>query len=277
MWERDDVRRDRPEERWAQATLQVALKEAVVEQYDDGSRPGMHDLRIRYPDGRTGAAEVTRGVHSDATALWRIIGNPGRWIDPSIRGGWAVSVRPAARGKLLRNHLPALLRDLEADGITGADDSGSDQISRALRRLGIEDVHQSGTDFPGSIYPVMSLPSDQTGGWVPVTGEPLAVWLREWILAPRRSDNLAKLWHSGAEERHLFIVVDGFGDVPFEVTDLLIRDDAPLPGAELVLPPELTHVWVMSTWDSGHGVRWSSVEHSWASFAKVTPPLNGLD
>jgi len=271
------VGRDRPEERWAQAALQVALPAAVVEQHDDGSRPGMHDLRIRYSDARTGAVEVTRAVHSDATALWRIIGKPGRWIEPSIRGGWAVRVRPEARGKLLRSRLPALLEDLEAEGIAGADDKGSDRISQALRRLGIEDVHQSGTDFPGIIYPVMSLPSDQAAGWVPVIGEPLAVWLREWILAPRRSDNLAKLLHSGADERHLFIVVDGFGDVPFEVTDLLIRDDAPLPDADLVLPPELTHVWVMSTWDSGHGVRWSSVEHSWASFAKVVPAANGSD
>lgn len=70
-------------------------------------------------------------------------------------------------------------------------------------------------------------------------------------------------------ERHLFIVIDAFGEVPFEVTDLLMRDEAPVPERPLQLPPELTDVWIMSTWASGHGVRWSSHELSWAPFVKT--------
>lgn len=176
-----------------------ALKGATVEQHDDGSQPGMPDLLVRYPDGRTAAVEVTRSVHSDATALWRVIGNPGRWIDESLRGGWTVRILPKARGKMLRSR-PILLRQLETDGVVTADDRGSGELARTLRDLGLERVHQSGTDFPGSIYPILALPSEQTAGFVPETAEALMAWVRDWVVVPRRSDNLAKLARSGADE-----------------------------------------------------------------------------
>jgi len=83
------------------------------------------------------------------------------------------------------------------------------------------------------------------------TGDPLAAWLGDWIIDAKQSDNLRKLATSGKDEGHLFIIVAGLGNVPFHVTDLLIRDDVPLPTIPLPLPREVTHVWVICPGSGG--------------------------
>jgi hypothetical protein len=51
------------------------------------------------------------------------------------------------------------------------------------------------------------------------------------------------------------------------VTDLLSRDAAPLPDDYPALSDEITHVWLISTWNSGSGMRWSP-EGGWSRFDK---------
>lgn len=84
--------------------------------------------------------------------------------------------------------------------------------------------------------------------------------------ASEQADVRSKLARSECDERHAFVLVPGFTTAPFEVADLLMRDDAPLPTAPPRLPTEITHVWIASTWTSGHGVRWSP--DGWESFDK---------
>ena len=43
-----------------------------------------------------------------------------------------------------------------------------------------------------------------------------------------------------------------------------------LPDADPDLPPEVTHIWVVSTWDSGAGMRWAP-DAGWSRFAKGVP------
>jgi hypothetical protein len=92
-------------------------------------------------------------------------------------------------------------------------------------------------------------------------------FLEEWTARPDQAHNLAKLAASGAEERHLFVIVPAFAEAPFAVADLLMRDEAPIPEADLGLPPEVTHVWAASTWSSGWGVRWAP-DSGWSRFDK---------
>src|SRR4051794_14980943 len=93
--------KQRPEEQWVQRVLALALPYAVVGQHDDGSAAGMYDIDVEYPDGRTAAVEVTAAAHPEALALWRLISKE-KWIERTLRGGWAVNVIPSANYKLLR-------------------------------------------------------------------------------------------------------------------------------------------------------------------------------
>jgi len=106
------------------------------------------------------------------------------------------------------------------------------------------------------------------GGFVSETGDPLAIWLSDWISDSRRADNLKKLGNSGVDERHLVVIVAGFGNVPFHVTDILTRDVAPLPTIPLSVPSDISHIWTMSTWSRGVGIRWSR-SGQWERFDKL--------
>jgi hypothetical protein len=262
------------EERWAQACIRQALPDSQVEQHDDGSRPSMYDLKIVYPDGTVGAAEVTRAVDPQQLQLWKLVRRRGKpWIEPNLAGGWQVRILPSTIAKELLPQLPGLLRELERSGIRilRGDPSSRDGLAALAGQLGIVQVQQTPTDYAGSIYimpPEKSL--EQMGGYSPLTGDPLATWLGEWLSDPERADNLSKLANSRAPERHMFVLVPPFEKVPFAVNDLLIAPGAPLPTIPPALPPEITHVWAMSMWDSGDGFRWSP-DNGWARFAKVEP------
>jgi hypothetical protein len=51
---------------------------------------------------------------------------------------------------------------------------------------------------------------------------------------------------------------------------LLWRDPAPLPTIRPLLPAEVTHVWMMSTWTSGSALYWSEKE-GWSLVDKRLP------
>jgi hypothetical protein len=63
------------------------------------------------------------------------------------------------------------------------------------------------------------------------TGDPLSEWLSEWLAGDEQRDNIDKLASSGADERHLFVVVPTYADGPFAATVMLLSDDAPLGAA----------------------------------------------
>lgn len=261
----------RGEEKWCQSILSTVLG-VRVEQHDDGSRPGMHDLDVLFPDGRRGAVEVTAAADADAIEFWNLINGSGeRWIEPQLKGGWTVSAWPTARAKRLRKELPTLLRMLEDRAIVelSPDDGG---VGRGLgpfaRDLGIVHAHQGGTAFPGSIYILPELTFEQSGGMVGDSGDPLADWIGGYLAAPDQNDVRGKLARSGVEERHAFIILPSFTPASFTVAYLLMEDGAPLPVKKPMLPQEVTHVWAMSTWSTGRVVSWSPAA-GWASSPKL--------
>jgi hypothetical protein len=69
----------RGEEAWARAIISAELG-LPVEEHDDGSSPGMYDLRID-PKGRSGAVEVTACADPEATETWNLINRRGEvWV-----------------------------------------------------------------------------------------------------------------------------------------------------------------------------------------------------
>lgn len=266
----------RPEERWAMACIQHELPAWSVGQYDDGSQPGMYDLKIVRPDGAIGAVEVTAAHDKQRQELLREIRKRATsWQVPGIAGGWIVRIRASARARELHKRLPELLQELEHSGRTGVRGSAMsmEPFETQARTLGVIEARQSSTDRPGSIYvlPPEGSP-EQVGGFAPPTGDPLAEWLKTWLADPPREDNIRKLEKSGAPERHIFVLIPSLAAAPFPVFDLLATGNAPLPTIDPELPVGITHVWAMSTWiDWGDGIKWSP-DRGWTRFVKVTPP-----
>ena len=76
----------RAEGQRAKGLMQSALG-VPVEQHDDGSRPGMHDLRILYADRPAAAGEVAAAAEHASVELWHAVNGAGeRCVVPSLRG-----------------------------------------------------------------------------------------------------------------------------------------------------------------------------------------------
>jgi hypothetical protein len=263
------VVRVRPEEELARRCIGAALDGVEVVHHDDQSQDGMYDLEIRRRGDQVAAVEVTQVLDAQPAVAWKMLNSSGRWIEPALAGGWAIRLRPDARVKPLKAELPKFLRALEDAGVrtVRVGSVARSPVEQRAGELGIIRASQSDTDFPGSIYPMPEQTFDKTTGYAADTGDALAEWVGEWLRQSIRSDNLTKLRRSGADERHMFILLPSMADVEFRVTELFLRRDAPLPTAPPDLPPEITHIWVASVWASS-GMRWSPLA-AWESFATL--------
>jgi len=266
----------RGEEKVAAATIVKTLS-LTVEQHDDGSQPGMHDLSIVTADGSLAAVEVTAAADPDSIQLWKLVNRRDerdvRWTVPELQGGWMLHLEPTARANRLLKELPALLGELEDQEVTEIPpqrkrQEAPESVEGRARALGIVSGNQSGTDFPGSIYLTIEQPRERTGGVVDSTGSAVPGWVRSFLLAPQQSDVLGKLARSGASERHAFILVPGFTTAPFGVVDMLWRgQDDLVPATSPDLPEQVTHVWLMAFWTIGSGLRWSP-DGGWERFER---------
>lgn len=106
-----------PEEQWAAFEVARATG-ATSHAHDIGGRQGAVDVTLAYPDGRTGALEVTshteEGVQERDAILTRRLyewPNPGVW-------GWSISVRPAAPIAELRRGYGRVIALCEQAGVT---------------------------------------------------------------------------------------------------------------------------------------------------------------
>lgn len=259
----------RPEEVWAAAMVSAALC-AEVRHHDDGSSDSQYDLDIIRPGFPVAAAEVVAAADSASIELWKLMnGGDGRWLIRNLRGGWMVTVMATARYRRLRAELPALLAKLEEAGLTALPGAaGGAGLDRVARDLQVASAWQGDTSFPGSVYLSIELPSERSGGIVSESGDPLSKWLGEFLREPGQADVLSKLRRSGADQRHAFVLLPGFSTAPFPVTDILMRSDAALPSRAPDLPAEITHLWAVSTWNSGDGMRWAP-EVGWRRFSRV--------
>lgn len=59
----------RPDDQTAKQLVQLCLPEVQVCLHDDGSKPMMYDLDLRWPDGRAEAMEVTIAIDDDLLRL----------------------------------------------------------------------------------------------------------------------------------------------------------------------------------------------------------------
>jgi hypothetical protein len=247
----------RPEEEWARLVVSQALS-VPVEQHDDNSRDGMHDLWIVYPNGLPGAMEVTLAADSESIELYGLMFGGRRQIFAGLAGGWSVVLDPSARAKKLSPALQPFLAELEEAGQRRVDvEPGGVSVGtweQRARDLGIANLFQGGTHYPGSVY--VSIDPRHSAGMVAPTGDAIAAWIGDYLRA-ERPDVLLKLERSGVQERHAFVLVPGFTTAPFAVTELLMNEHARLPLVPPQLPTEVTHVWIVGSFYDVEGFYWA--------------------
>jgi len=260
----------RPDEEWARHLIAAELG-VPVEQHDDGSEPGMHDLDIMFENGR-GAAEVTAAADGESIALYRLMSDGKRWIEPRLAGGWRVSLDPTARAKRLWAELPGLLAELERRHVHEVDPSpySDSPFAAVVRELGITFLTQGETDFHGSIYPTVE--SHPEAPDAPAANASVPLWVAEFLGSSNRADVRTKLRRSRALERHAFLIVPTFATAPRAVQYFLMSAESVVPDESPNLPHEVTHVWVASTWRMGHGFRWGPND-GWSTFSKDSPAI----
>jgi len=106
----------RGDELLARLVMGAALG-APVEQHDDQSRPAMYDLVVNYPDGRRAAAEVVSTRDPDALRLLAMARTIGYVARPELTRMWQIVVDPGTRLKQIAQEAPALLAQLEQNGV----------------------------------------------------------------------------------------------------------------------------------------------------------------
>ena len=249
-----------------------------VIQHDDGSDPGMHDLEILGLDD-TAAVEVVADINKRRHELWTIIDDQP-WLTEPDSGSWFVTLEEQARVKKLRDELPAVIALLNRQGRERLDvpgwpieDAGvlpapEVQLLRNARRLGIKKLsrYEQPAGEPGKIW----LTPPPSGGFVDREGTAVSSWIVEFLSDDRRADVRQKLHRSGADQRHAFVIVPSSTTAPNEVVLYLMSEDRVPPLSSPLLPPEITHVWIVDTFTHFEptGIRWSPGV-GWKTFAKV--------
>ncbi len=109
---------ERDNEAIARKLVQHVLRGVSVARYEDGSRDGMVDAQITYPDGTVAALEVVGDHDPNYRNLDARIRDGGNRIDaPTLRNTWILNLKDhpdVSDVRAIRGTIVALLEDLEA-------------------------------------------------------------------------------------------------------------------------------------------------------------------
>jgi hypothetical protein len=244
-------------EQWARRILEKELKRDVT-MNDDGSAPGMYDLRI----GLAGAPEMAIECVGAVDQIWTETWNVGPAEGPlqlSITGDWRIVIARESKVKKIRQRVEGLLRELEDRGVHNVRVDHllkryDGELFNELESLGITRAYCFRLPGTGEVHLGMS----RIAGAVDAQGGTVQEWIGGFLLSPQRKDVLDKLDNSGAAERHVFVLVD-FGGAPWSVLSYLSRNIEHPPVAEPNLPSPVTGVWIASLFGT-QGIRWDGTE-----------------
>jgi hypothetical protein len=224
------------DEELAKRVIQLALRVPVI-RHDDRAGTSKYDLKILYPGGRLGAAEVVSTRDQDRMSLTSAAGKRGYTRCGELTRLWIVSAFPGTNIRKNAKGIRALLAVLEqvkADSLSRAD---RHPLTTIMLDLGIDSCWSSAptAKHPPGFY----VTPDALGAWVG-DGESVRKFCEEFLADEKQADVLAKLRRAEADERHAVIIltVDELG--PFTAVD-----DGALPTSMPVLPPEVDWLWAI--------------------------------
>jgi hypothetical protein len=245
----------------AQQIIQKELK-SIVSINDDGSKPGMYDLRIGPIELPAVAIECVGAVDPVYAETWNI--GPARGpMELKLNGDWIVTISVNAQIKTLRKNLGKILKKLESknryDVIVDIPLQQEDiTLYHELEMLRINSAMCYMIQGTGKVH--LTLPG--SSGMVDERGKDLPNWIGEFIRDPIRKDVLLKLKKSGAKECHVFVYVESIG-APWCVESYLMSDLNYLPQIAPDLPSPVSGVWILST-NNRKGIHWN--EYGWRIF-----------
>jgi hypothetical protein len=242
----------------SEAVAAAILREILsikVNETDDGTRPGMHDLELVRDGMAVACVEVTSTILGDIAALRNELRQRGRRIPaPELRGTWELLLGRDARVKKFekdRGTLVAILREFEETGTAQAStllfDESHDQAEFLRKMYGVRFCSRLEDGPEGEIL----LGEAPTGG---------AFGVSQLVEAAEREaakdDNIRKLHNCTLDQRHFFVFIDADTD-----TGPSLAMNHPSEGlAELPRAPRLpdaiqyTTVW-LATWTDSNTYR----------------------
>ncbi len=225
------------DEALATRVIQLALHVPVI-QHDDRAGTSEYDLKILYPGGRTGAAEVVSTRDQARMSLTTAAGKRSYTPCGELTRLWIVSAFPGTNIRKNAKGMRALLVQIEqakADRLTRSD---RHPLTTVMLDLGIGSCWSSAPTpkHPAGFY----VTPDALAAWVG-DGESARKFCEEFLADEKQADVLAKLRRAEADERHAVVILTADVLGPFTAID-----GGALPTSAPVLPPEVDWLWAVA-------------------------------
>jgi hypothetical protein len=213
----------------------------------EGDPPGMHDFDVILPDGRCIALEVTSAIDGAVVALSDAAfgreGRQQRWPAPGLANDWIVTIpqRPVRVAEMMSAMLP-ILEAFEEHGHADVDPhinyayvsprsempAPVVEAARQMVELGVTRARALAPRLEGDAEMFITI----NGG---IAGDPGAV---NQLVVERAEPKRKKLARASADERHLFVWLDGTQPD----AELAVAKMPPPPAPEI--PSEVDVVWL---------------------------------
>jgi hypothetical protein len=262
---------------WAAARVVARFTGERTELIDDGTKPGLVDIRINHADRDAAYLEVVTDIEQPYAQMWAMVvrGELDR-DEPLLERFWQVALsrilkrRPQA---LLKELIP-LLQAMERSGevfeyVVDRQRLALSHSTHAQRllSLGVAGVGSRQLNSGETMGHLRFVPEGIVGPLEP-NWERFLEWVETFLSSTRLQDVRTKLRDTGADERHVFIGASYTS--PGEVFVALSEEHVgEVPSQPPALPDEITHLWVWNAqsparcivWFPGRG--WRDAQQHW--------------
>lgn len=223
---------------------------APAERVDKEPLQGHHDLEIYYPDGRIDAGEVVSARDPQWMKLVDAIERRSYTKCEDLARLWFVLVKPTASLRELR--VPALLRELEGEGIDQVSDLGHGSMQITLRELGIENCSSTRPteDHPPGFFVMPKILTAMVGD-----GDNVVQFCQMLLATDLGSSKVDKLRRAEmANERHVVIIM-----TPDQLGPHTAVHTGEMPTQPPDLPQGVDWLWVIAAeWSAAtRAIYWS--------------------
>ncbi len=258
----------------ARRIVETVLGVPVI-QFDHNTGRSIPDLRIEFPGRLPGFVEVVSDTDRHWQQMYHHLQRGNRELHvPGLVYDWWVGPTPRARLDKLLARLPDLLARLEEADETfehrRESTTGLQRRMRASRfsaefdELGIAEI-VAGAQAKGDHGAVRFLVPG-AGGPAQLDLDRVVQWCSEFLASPAIADVRDKLAATGAPQRHAFILVTMSSEWAVHHA-LGIGAHGVLPNRPPVLPPEITHVWLLGIEGADRCIAWLPELGGWIDYS----------